>query len=206
MKVLYCAGEQARVVLDVLDRCDDAETVVLVDDDPATHGTRVAGRRVVGGADFLAELDAGELRCLVAFGKPGPTRIDITRRLQDDGYALFSAVDPTAVLSTTATVGEGVTVNAGSYVGPGASLGDAVLVDSVVAVSHDVTLGPGATVTPNSTLAGGVTVGRGAYVGAGATVVDHTSVGENAVVGAGAVVVDDVPPGETVVGVPAEPV
>lgn len=205
MKLLYCAGEQARVVLDVLERCGDDEEVAVIDDDPARHGERVGDATVVGGEAELDRFDPKHDRVLVAFGaKPG-VRLAIAERVRELGFGFFDAIDPDATVSASAILGEGVTVNARSYVGPGALLGDHVLVDSAVNVSHDATLREGVTVAPNATLAGAVTVERDAYVGAGATVRDHVEIGESALVGAGAVVVDDVPPETTVVGVPAEP-
>lgn len=204
MRVVYCAGEQAGVVLDVLRRAGETDDVVLLDDDPARRGDHVAGVEVRSG-DALSDHDPDRDRVLVAYGASRGVRLEIADRVAREGFGFFNAVDPETTVSEAAELGDGVTVNARSYVGPGATLGDHVLVDSAVVVSHGVALATGVTVGPDATFAGGVTVGRDAYVGAGATVRDHVAVGERAVVGAGAVVVDDVPAGETVAGVPAEP-
>lgn len=205
MKVLYCAGEQARVVLDILERRGDADDVVILDDDESRHGDRIAGVEVVGGSEMLDEFDPSDTRALVAFGAKQGVRLELAERVRERGIGFFDAIDTDATVSSAATLGEGVTVNAQTYLGPGTTVGDHVLVDSVVNVSHDVELAEGSMVAPNATLAGGVRVGRDAFVGAGATVRDHVEIGDRAFVGAGSVVVDDVPPDTTVVGVPAEP-
>lgn len=205
MMVVYCAGEQASVVLDSLRRRGVDERIVLLDDESSLHGRTVHGHDVIGGESTLDTLDPTSDRCVIAFGDRQGVRERIAETIRDRGFDLFTVLDPEATVSSSATVGDGVMMNAQTYVGPDADVADLVLVDSGVSVSHDVTLRPAVTVGPGATLAGGVHVGRDAFVGAGATVIDDVTVGERAVVGAGAVVVDDVPAETTVVGVPAKP-
>lgn len=204
MNVIYCAGEQGRVVLDSLRR-NGVEGLRFVDDDDDLWGDRVDGVPVIGGLETLLGLDRDETRVVVGYGRIGGSRLELAEPIRAGGFDLFSVVDPDATVAETASVGAGTVVGGQSYVGPGVELGELVLVDTSANVSHDCALGDGVTVAPNATLAGGVTVGRDAYVGAGATVLDHVTVGPEAVVGAGAVVTEAVPEGVTVVGVPAKP-
>jgi len=203
MRAIYCAGEQGRVVLDILRSAGEGDSVVFADDNPALHGESVAGRPVVGGVD---ELDREEsVACVVAFGDQPGVRLELADRLATASCNFFNAIHASATVSDEASLGQGVMLNAESYLGPGVEVGDHVLVDSCVNLSHDVRLGRGATVTPGATVAGGVVLETDSYVGPGATVVEDVTVAEGAVVGAGAVVTDDVPSETTVVGVPASP-
>lgn len=206
MKAIYCAGEEGRVVLDILHRSTDDSEIVFLDDDESLWGEEVMGHDVVGGHEKLGELDPEQLAVIVAFAAGCSTRLDIVDRVETAGFDCFSAIDPDSTVAPSATVGNGVIVNAQSYIGPNATVDDSVVVDSAVSVSHDVQLSEGVIVGPNVTIAGGADVGRGTFVGAGSTISDHVTVGERVVVGAGAVVISDVPPGQTVVGVPAEPI
>lgn len=199
MKLIYCAGQQGRVVRDILREMHTTEDIAFIDDNTAADAM-VAGTPVVG--PFSEVESPGEQQWLVAFGQQ-TTRLELAAKVAATGAGFFNAIHPSATISTRSECGQGVTVNAGSYVGPGATLANHVLVDSCVNISHDVAVSKGATVTPNATLAGDVTVGTDAYIGPGATIIRGVTVGDGATVGAGAVVTSDVSEGATVVGVPA---
>ena len=205
MKVIYCAGELGRVALDILNRRNVDHDIVFVDNDSNLNGTSINGQEVVAGSDPLSRFDTNACEVIIAFADSQSVRLELIEAVQEAGFSLFSAIDINATVSSTATIGDGVIINAESYVGPDAVVGDAVVIDSAVSISHDVELKTGVTVAPNATIAGAVTVGRDAFVGAGATVLDDISIGDGAVVGAGAVVTSSVSPETTVVGVPANP-
>lgn len=204
MRVIYCAGEQGRVVLDILRSVNDIDGIVFADDDADLHGESVASQPVIGGLNDLTAHEE-KVSCIIAFGDQPGVRLKIADKLAAADYEFFSAVHSSATVSDSASLGRGIMINAESYLGPSVEVGDHVLIDSCVNISHDVRLGRGTTVTPGATVAGGVVLDTDSYIGPGATVVEDVTVGESAVVGAGAVVTDDVPPDTTVVGVPASP-
>jgi sugar O-acyltransferase (sialic acid O-acetyltransferase NeuD family) len=205
MKAIYCAGEQGRVVVDILRAAGDTEDIVFVDDDPARHTEQIAGHSVVGDLDEFTAAYTANTQCVVAFGDRPGVRLQLADRLSNRGYKFFNAVHPSTQISETAELGEGLMINAQSYIGPDVIVEDHILIDSCVTISHESVLKGGSTIAPNATLAGGVVVEEDAYVGPSATIVEDLTIGSGAVVGAGAVVTEDVPPNTTVVGVPAAP-
>jgi len=112
-------------------------------------------------------------------------------------------VDPTAIVASTVTMGEGTVVNAGAIIGAKTRLGPFVSVNRGVSVGHDVILEDFVSLGPSCVLGGFVRVLPGAYIGAGAVVLPNVTVGKNSVVGAGAVVVSEVPDRAVAVGNPA---
>lgn len=120
------------------------------------------------------------------------------------GFHRFPVVaDPTAIVASTATLGEGTVLNAGVIVGAKTHLGAFVSVNRGASIGHDVILEDFVSLGPSCVLCGYIRARPGAYVGAGAIVLPKVAVGKNSVVGAGAVAVSSVPDRSVVVGNPA---
>lgn len=204
--VVMGAGGHARVVLDALRRMGGLHLLGLLDADPRRQGSLVDGLPVLGGDALLDALwDRGVRHLAMGVGSVGgnPRRRELFASLQGRGFSWVSIVDPRALLSPAARLGQGVTVFAGAIVNAGAELGDDSIVNSGAIVEHDCRLGAHAHVAPGACLGGGVVVGAAAHVGIGAVVREGLRLGDGCLVGAGAVVVRDVPSGATVVGCPA---
>jgi sugar O-acyltransferase (sialic acid O-acetyltransferase NeuD family) len=120
------------------------------------------------------------------------------------GFRSFATVvDPTAIVASTAAIGEGAVVMAGAVIGAEATIGRLACVNKAATVGHHVTLADYAALGPGCVLCGLVTVGRGGFIGAGAVVNPEVSIGANAVVGSGSVVRRNVPERTLVAGNPA---
>ena len=112
---------------------------------------------------------------------------------------------PSSVISTSARLGPGTLLVAGSIVNAGTIIGRSAILNTGCSVDHDCILGDFVHISPGARLAGGVCVGDRSWIGIGAAVCGDISIGADVIVGAGAVVIDDIPDGATVVGVPARP-
>lgn len=115
----------------------------------------------------------------------------------------MTVVHPSAVVASTARLGDAVFVGAQSTIASSTVLDDHVQINRNTSIGHDIHLHEGVQVGPGVTLTSGITVERDAFIAAGATLVNDLTVGEGATVAAGAVVLRDVPAGVVVAGVPA---
>jgi sugar O-acyltransferase (sialic acid O-acetyltransferase NeuD family) len=111
--------------------------------------------------------------------------------------------DPHAVIASSATIEEGVTVNAAAVIAGAVIMERYAAVNRSASIGHHVHVEAYATIGPGAVIAGSARIGRGAFIGAGAVVLPKCSIGANAVVGAGAVVTRDVPANVLVAGHPA---
>jgi sugar O-acyltransferase (sialic acid O-acetyltransferase NeuD family) len=115
-------------------------------------------------------------------------------------------VHPTAVVSPTAVLGEGVQIMQFAVVNAQASIGDDSIINVAACVAHDCVVGPHSHVAPAVQMGGCSSIGEGCLVGTSATILPAIRMGAGCVIGAGAVVISDVAAGTTAVGVPARPV
>ncbi len=127
----------------------------------------------------------------------------ISRMATESGHDVTLAVSRFAMVSTSASCGNGVQLLPGSVVNAATEIGAGTIVNTNASVDHDCHVGEFVHVAPGAAIGGGVRIGDLAFVGIGARVLPGLTIGAGAMIGAGAVVIADVPAGATVVGVPA---
>ncbi|HUO09590.1 MAG TPA: acetyltransferase [Phycisphaerae bacterium] len=202
--VIYGAGGQARVLLELMERAGICPIGGIVDDDPELHGTKIDGVNVLGPIEKLPSLARVYRihRAAIAIGD-NATRKRFAEHARSIGLRLPVLIHPNAVVSPSAQIGDGTVILAGAVIGPHAKIGELCIVNTHATVDHDCELGDCVHVGPGTTITGGVTIGNGALIGAGATIIPGLIVGDDSIVGAGATVIRDVPSNSTVVGCPA---
>lgn len=187
---LFGASGHAKVVLDILRR-SGVEVTALVDDNEAI--TTLSGHSVLHRRYDLSPL-------IICVGD-NRLRRSISQRLSGE---FVRAIDPTATVSESVTIGDGTVVMQGAIIQADAVVGEHVIVNTGASIDHDCRVGDYVHISPHATLCGGVSIGEGSWVGAGATIIQGVDIGRWVTIGAGAVVVSSIPDGAVVVGVPAK--
>ena len=196
------AGPQGRIDAEILQAQGGWDSIEFIDDNPALWGQAINGVPVSGGIASLRARRRDAIGTVVALGNP-VVRLRIARQLEGMEIPFLNAIHPSAVVSPSAKIGKGVTIEPLANVCANAVLGDHIPVMAGAVIGHDAMLADGATVTACAMIGGRVQIGRGAFICVRATILARVVIGDGSVVAAGSLVGRDVPPGALVFGVPA---
>lgn len=200
--IIYGAGEQGRIVLDILQQTG-VDVIGFLDDNNKLHGKIVNGISVLINPDISNTVGYEDVGYIIALGD-NIARAQKYKALEKSGKHFINAIHPAATISKNATIGQGVVIGPNSVVNTDAVLGNNVIINTGAIIEHDNIIEDNTNIAPGVCLAGGVHVKNTATIGIGAIVLDDLTIGQNATVGAGAVVTRDVPDNAVVVGVPAK--
>lgn len=115
----------------------------------------------------------------------------------------INAIHPSAVISASVKMGDGVMIAANATLNPLVEIGKGVICNTSTSIDHECIIGDFTHIAPGAVLCGNVKVGRSTFVGANAVVRQGVTIGNNVIIGAGTVVVKDIPDNSTVIGNPA---
>ncbi|MDY7108147.1 MAG: acetyltransferase [Planctomycetota bacterium] len=176
-----------------------------LDDDPGTEAAAGEIDLVRPGAlGDLADLaDAPERAAVHAAVGDAGSRTKWLALAAGFGLEIATVIDPSANVSPSARIGEGVFIAPRAVVNARARLGRGVIINTFAIIEHDGDVGAFSHIAPRAVLCGGVRIGEASLVGAGAIVCPGVTIGPRTTVGAGAVVTTDIEGDCTAVGAPA---
>lgn len=113
-------------------------------------------------------------------------------------------IDPSAIVSKSASIGSSSYIGRGAIVNAFAQLGDGCIVNTNAVVEHECVVGSGVHIAPGSVICGGVKLGDAVMIGANSVVRQGLRMVDEVCIGAGSVVVKNVDVSGTYFGNPVK--
>jgi sugar O-acyltransferase (sialic acid O-acetyltransferase NeuD family) len=193
-------GLFAEDVADIVMASNDWELAGFVEGMDRSRCARERRGRPVFWIDDVHKL-ASSHSAICAVGSTKRERL--IEQARSAGIRFTKLLHPSAQVSASSTLDEGVIIGAGSVVGAQTHLGAHVLIGRGALIGHHVVVGSYSTVGPGCNIAAQCVIGAGTYLGIGAILIDRLRIGSGCLVGAGALVTRDLPDRVQAIGAPA---
>lgn len=118
----------------------------------------------------------------------GDIRNKLYFNLKKMGFSLPVIIDPSAVVSRSVRIEDGVYIGKGAIVNAESKIGKAAIINTKALVEHECEVGDFAHVAVAAVLCGQVKIGNFAFIGANATVIQRREIQEGQIIPAGMVV------------------
>lgn len=186
---LYGASGHAKVIMDIL-RAQGESIEGLVDDNKNLN--ELCGVPVLHSPEGLSPFIISIGNCKI--------RKMIAERLGSCKFGI--AIHPSAIISDTASIGEGSVVMHGAIIQTEAVIGKHCIINTKASIDHECVIGDFVHIAPGCTISGDVHIGEGTWIGVGSTIIQGVRIGKNCFIGAGSVIVKDIPDNSKAYGVP----
>lgn len=131
-------------------------------------------------------------------------RTKITSFLRDNGCRLINVIHPSAQVSSSVKLGNGIFISKNVIVNSMTTIGDDVILNTSSLLEHDCIISKGCHISPGSVICGNVKIGNQCLIGANSVINPNINIGNNVVIGSGSVVVKNVSNSVTLFGNPAK--
>lgn len=127
--------------------------------------------------------------CFIAVGD-NRSRMKEAEAHREQYKFMLPLIHPSAVVSESATIGNGTVVMAGAVIQASAKIGENCIINTGASVDHDCVLEDFVHIAPGAHLCGGVHVGEGTLVGVGVGIAPQTTISAWSLVKAGRIEIE----------------
>ncbi len=212
--ILIGGGGHCLSVIESIERSDKFK-IIGISDLPERIGQMVGDYKIIFSDDQIPLNSADipstshgdvikSLKYLVTVGqiKSSSIRSRIFSKLVQHNVPIATVIDPSAIVSLKAIIGEGTVILRNCFVNSGAKIGVNCIINSGAIVEHDSTIGNNVHVSTGAIINGDCKIGNDCFIGSGSIISNGITVGNDTIIGAGAVVLKNVE-GGTWLGNPA---
>lgn len=184
--ILIGYGGHAKSVADCIERKGDYRIIGYTDRNE--HNSKY---QYLGEDSVLPEYrEKGVKNVAICIGYLGKSDIreKIYNYVKSIGFKLPIISDSSAIISSTALIGEGTFIGKNAIINAESHIGKMTIINTCALVEHECYVGDYAHIAVGAVLCGQVKVGKSAFVGANATVIQCIEIPDRKIVPAGMVV------------------
>jgi len=203
--IIIGCGDQAEVVIDIIQAQGRNQIIGVTTKD--SDNKDFFGYPVLGNDSILTELkNKHQFKLAMGVGgyKSNMQRKKIFNQLKNEGFDFINVIHPFTSISSSAELGEGITIYPGAVINSSAVVGDNVILALNSSIGHHTHIKSHVLVSAAASIGANSVVGEESLVAMGARIISGVNIGTNVTIGAGAVVVKSVESNKTVFGIPAK--
>ena len=172
----------------------------FIDDSKEKWNTQIIGYKVLGGIDYLKEVDYKE-NIIIAIANYKVKKA-IVNKLENLDIKYPIIKHPNLKLHKSVEIDEGSILYEGSIISPEVKIGKHVIISPKCGIGHDSIIKDYVSLLWNVSISGNDFIEEGVLFGSGSTIIQGKRVKEGSIIGAGAVAVKDINIVGIYVGVP----
>ncbi|MBG9979943.1 acetyltransferase [Facklamia sp. DSM 111018] len=182
--IILGAGGHAKVCYEIALSMAQWEEILFLDDNPNNRYFSISGP--IGSlsnyptADFFIGIGNNEYRKI------------LTQQLLKLEYSLVKLIHPSAIISSTVTIGVGTVVMAGAVINSCTKIGKSCIINTSSSIDHDNFIGDYSHISPGSHVAGNVSIGELVWVGIGSVISNNITLTDGVKLGAGFIAYQDI--------------
>ena len=178
------------------------KVIAILDDNPETHGKIMRGVTVVGALDLAKNYTDAYFIFGIGSMKTRLIREQILKKLDIDTSRFISIIHPTAVIDSSAKIGNGCIIH------PGACIGNDVVIEPFVTIAVNSAIAPYVHINSFSMITSLVVIlsyakiGKSVFIASCSCITENVEIGNGSMIGAGTVVSRNIDKGSFFLGNP----
>jgi len=129
-------------------------------------------------------------------------REKVAKLILSNSDILENVIDPQALISKSAIIGNGIFASKGVLVNAFSTIGSFTILNTGCIIEHECEIGTAAHIAPGAVLSGNVKVGDRTFIGANTVIKQGVIIGDDVIIGAGSVIIENVSSNSKIVGNP----
>ena len=197
---IYGYGGFGREIFDVATKSSDFDKLLFIDDN-----NKLENDIVFSFKSALAYSKLIQSKFILGVGDSF-VRKRIIQKLNKYKLEFANVICPSAILSPSSIMGQGVYVSSYCNVGPRSNIDSHVVMNIQSIVGHDIQIGENTVISSQVNIGGGTKVGSDCYIGMSSIVKECLIIGDSSVLGMGSSLHRDLEGGYLAMGNPARPI